>query len=212
MTKHEFGKRLRDARKKAGLTLDTVGRALGVTPQAVSQWERGINAPSQIDVTRLARIVRTDPIYLLAARSDVPHHSPGVGEGRAVPLYSLRDMLFPPKDIAELPTIPVRYPAGPQAFATTVWDRSNEPGFKIGDEIVLDPDITPVPDDMVAVVVETPEPRVFFGRWVETMADGVEAIELHFANPSWRPRTLLPTQPYRVLGVLVEHTWRRRQT
>lgn len=44
-----------DARKRAGLTLEDVGRRLGVTPTAISFWERGKSVP---DARRLPEIAK----------------------------------------------------------------------------------------------------------------------------------------------------------
>lgn len=41
-----FGDRLRELRKKHGLTQERVAERLGVTYQAVSKWETGVTSPN----------------------------------------------------------------------------------------------------------------------------------------------------------------------
>lgn len=50
-----FGKTLAAARKKAKLTQAELGEAVGVTSQAVSQWEREETAPELEKIPALAR-------------------------------------------------------------------------------------------------------------------------------------------------------------
>lgn len=37
--------KLREARKKHGMTLEAVGKKIGTSKQAVSQWENGVSVP-----------------------------------------------------------------------------------------------------------------------------------------------------------------------
>lgn len=51
----ELGGRIREQRKKLGLKQEDIAHALQVSPQAVSKWERGENAP---DITTLGPLAR----------------------------------------------------------------------------------------------------------------------------------------------------------
>ena len=44
--RHQFGRRLRQARQSAGLTLQAVGDVIGVVREAVSKWEAGHHYPT----------------------------------------------------------------------------------------------------------------------------------------------------------------------
>lgn len=50
------GQRIKDLRKAAGLTVDSLSRRLGVTPVSVHKWQRGINLPSVDNLVILANI------------------------------------------------------------------------------------------------------------------------------------------------------------
>ena len=60
-----FAQRLAAARKNAGFTQAEVAERLGVSFQAVSQWERGETAP---DIAKLPELA-----VLLRVTTDYPH-------------------------------------------------------------------------------------------------------------------------------------------
>lgn len=55
-----FEKNLKSARKKAGLTQVKLAEALGVSSQAVSQWERGETMPSTQNLLQACSILKID--------------------------------------------------------------------------------------------------------------------------------------------------------
>jgi DNA-binding XRE family transcriptional regulator len=50
----EFGRRLADLRRQSGKKQREVADELGVTPQAVSKWERGLSCPDILMLDELA--------------------------------------------------------------------------------------------------------------------------------------------------------------
>jgi transcriptional regulator with XRE-family HTH domain len=63
----ELGQRIRGQREKRGLKQQDVANALGISPQAVSKWERGENAPDIAILAPLARILGVTIDWILAA-------------------------------------------------------------------------------------------------------------------------------------------------
>ena len=55
----QIGKQIRELRKKQGLTQITLAERLFVTPQAVSQWERGITIPDTDKLADIAGVLHT---------------------------------------------------------------------------------------------------------------------------------------------------------
>ena len=53
----EIGAKLSTARKNAGFTQEALAEKLGVTPQAISSWERNENIPDTRNLIELARIL-----------------------------------------------------------------------------------------------------------------------------------------------------------
>lgn len=64
-----FKDRLRLARTRLRLTQEAVGKPLGVTAQAVSQWERGETYPEIEKLPELSRVLHTSVTDLLGAPS-----------------------------------------------------------------------------------------------------------------------------------------------
>ena len=54
----EFGRRLSHLRRKTGKKQRQVADDLGVTPQAVSKWERGLSCPDILMLDELASSLR----------------------------------------------------------------------------------------------------------------------------------------------------------
>jgi class 3 adenylate cyclase len=69
MRLEELGERIREARTKLGMTQQDIAGALQVTPQAVSKWERGENAPDITIVPDLARLLDVSADRLLGTNT-----------------------------------------------------------------------------------------------------------------------------------------------
>ena len=63
----DIGNRIRGRREKLGLKQQDIANALDVSPQAVSKWERGENAPDVTVLKPLARLLGVSIDWLLAA-------------------------------------------------------------------------------------------------------------------------------------------------
>lgn len=61
-----LAKRIRAQREKRGLKQQDIANALGISPQAVSKWERGENAPDIAVLGPLARLLGVSVDWLLA--------------------------------------------------------------------------------------------------------------------------------------------------
>ena len=61
----DLGRRLRERREAQRLTQLDVAQVLQVSPQAVSKWERGENAPDIVLLAALSRVLRTTTDWLL---------------------------------------------------------------------------------------------------------------------------------------------------
>ena len=55
----KIGEQIRELRKKAKMTQEDLAEALGVTPQAVSQWEHNVTVPSTDKLAKLAAVLHT---------------------------------------------------------------------------------------------------------------------------------------------------------
>ena len=62
--------RIRGQREKRGLRQQDIANALGISPQAVSKWERGENAPDIAVLAPLAQLLGVTVDWLLAAQEE----------------------------------------------------------------------------------------------------------------------------------------------
>jgi transcriptional regulator with XRE-family HTH domain len=66
---HDMANRIRLQREKRGLKQNDIAHALQVSPQAVSKWERGENAPDIILLVPLAKLLGVSVDWLLGSYS-----------------------------------------------------------------------------------------------------------------------------------------------
>lgn len=69
MNLQDLGDRIRHRRKKSGLTQTDIANAVQVSPQAVSKWERGENAPDISLLPDLAQLLGVSIEWLLGCQS-----------------------------------------------------------------------------------------------------------------------------------------------
>lgn len=61
-----MGRRITMARERSGLNRSEVARRLGLSRQAVQNWERGIAMPKQSRILDLAQVLQVDERWLLS--------------------------------------------------------------------------------------------------------------------------------------------------
>lgn len=61
--------RLKQLREAAGMTQRELGDRVGVSPQAVAQWETGVKRPSVANLTKLADVLETSTDAILGRDS-----------------------------------------------------------------------------------------------------------------------------------------------
>ena len=65
----QVGIRIAEGRRRQGLTQNRVAARMGVTPQAVSKWERGLSCPDLVLLDELAELLDTSIDRLLTGRT-----------------------------------------------------------------------------------------------------------------------------------------------
>ena len=63
-----LGQRIREHRRRAGMSQEALARQLDVSRQAVTKWESGQSAPSTENLFRLAELFHTTVDLLLPPR------------------------------------------------------------------------------------------------------------------------------------------------
>jgi len=207
-----LGSRLRQARKAAGLTLEEAGRRLdGISPQAVQQWEKDRTSPDPERLQQAADLYGANVGWLITGTSlqegnNVVSLRPvsALG-GRTVPRLTLKDVsdgLYYSGDGTYLQT---HFPCSNRSYAVTIEDKSCADEFMPGDSVVIDPDIAPLPGDMVLAVVNG-EP--LFRRY-KVLAKFPLKFALEPLNSLWGADESADQSI--ILGVMSEHTRPRRR-
>lgn len=79
----EFGKRLKEARLRAGLKQHHLAEAAHVEQSAVSNWETGKDFPEDDRLPDICRILNVDPEYFVL-RESAPHIDPLPGWANSI--------------------------------------------------------------------------------------------------------------------------------
>ncbi len=69
--KKALSKNIKALRKRMNLTQEKLADELGYTKQAISNWERGENVPSNEDIEKMAKIFGVEPNVLLGVKPGV---------------------------------------------------------------------------------------------------------------------------------------------
>ena len=64
----QLGARIAHLRRERGLTQEMLACKMGVSPQAVSKWERGLAFPNPVGLDDLAEVLGTDIDSLLTGK------------------------------------------------------------------------------------------------------------------------------------------------
>lgn len=75
-----IGERIRAAREKCGYSLEKVAAELGVSFQAVSQWENGQTSPRGKRLNQLSEFLKTTKAWLLFGEVSSRHEMSGADE------------------------------------------------------------------------------------------------------------------------------------
>lgn len=204
MPRAEQQRRLREARKNAGLTLAQVGEAFGITAQAVAAWEgKGTRPtfPTPDKLEQLAQLLGVTTSYLLGA--DDTHRMPppnaklaGTRElgRRDLPVYaSARGghgemvMSGDPIDFTERPSSLQHVT---DAFAVYVVGESMEPRFSQGELLLIHPHrpVRPGSDVLIELAEDRGERSCMVKRLVRITSDSYELRQFNPAEDFTIPR------------------------
>ena len=227
-----MGDRLRFARVSAELSLEAVGEALGITGSAVSQWETGKTYPSRKSLVQFAELTSFAVVWLESGSVSMRTRDESVWSYNTatVPLImpsqatqdGLRAFLgelhlkfssalaigAAHNSAAHRPLmVTTRFPCSiTGGFGLEIFDRRNATDYEIGDIVMLDAEVEPVPGDMVFAAVDV-ERRPVFAKYLPR---GQHTV-LKPLNSDWGDEVLGPGYlEGRVVAVMTERTHRRR--
>ncbi|KKB86452.1 hypothetical protein VW29_02510 [Devosia limi DSM 17137] len=212
-----LGDRIRDSRKAAGMTQADLARALGISVQAISQWESGRTVPTADRLIFIGDLLGLD-LRTAYFGGELGPYRGDTREGRfVVPMLSKvaagnwSETVAQQHVADEMRAFEIHWkPSGP-TFALEIDGESMMPEFKPGDVIIVDTGLEPIPGDYVVAALEG-ESEATFKKYRPrgNDADGKPVIELAPLNPDYPSLTISSKSPGRIVGTMKEHRSFRR--
>jgi transcriptional regulator with XRE-family HTH domain len=208
---------IKSAREAKKWTQADLARAVGVTRNAVTQWEAGESAPKRGRQDAVARALGI-PVTAFS-----PLQLSGVAlvdelEQKVVnlPLYKMSAITMRTGGELKLGKsegyIVANHNFGASCIAARVSDEAMSPLFQMGDEIIIDRSLSPRDKD--AVVAGLPG-DVLMLRYYKALGQnsrGQEVYELRSTNADYPTIPMDSVKGLCIVGVVVEHRRKRRAT
>ena len=215
----EMNERLAELRATANLTQNAVAKAVGVSRAAVTQWENGLTKPKGEYIHALAKLYGCTTGYILHGEdSGVENVIPAPIGLRHIPIISYVQAGCWTESCdcramdGSIETINTDLDLGSMAFALSVRGDSMAPEIQEGDVVVIDPDVDPLPGDIVAAKNGNHEATLKQFRPRGTNEQGQEYYELVPINPVY-PTMRSDHHHVTIIGVMMEHRrYRRRKS
>ncbi|HHQ4611498.1 TPA: LexA family protein [Aeromonas veronii] len=214
--------RIRELRKKHGLTQQKLGELIGVKKSSISQWENDEHSPSGDNLAQLSKVFGVSAHWLATGKGspELSNVEPAViPQGNRVPILSYvqagnwREMCEQATTFdGNVEYVSAGGEIGPYGFGLWLRGDSMLPQFKEGDLIIVDPDESPQPGDYV--VAKNGSNEATFKKYRPRGIDenGQEVFELVPLNDDY-PTMHSDRQHIQIIGVMVEHrSYRKRQT
>jgi len=209
--------RLITAIRGSGVTQAHIADLCGVTPQAVAGWlKTGSFDKTHLPTISQATGVRTDWLLTGQGPMKTPELTTAPQSARRIPVISTVQAADPVGAINaytegnEYETITVdadlAETLGPHTFALRVEGESMGPEFRSGDTVLVDPDATVRPGDIVVAKMaadETATLRKYRSRGKD--ADGRPIFELVPLNDDYPTLMVNADNPGAIIGPVVEH-------
>ncbi|MFQ1656085.1 LexA family protein [Aeromonas veronii] len=214
--------RIRELRKKHGLTQQKLGELIGVKKSSISQWENDEHSPSGDNLAQLSKVFGVSAHWLATGKGspELSNVEPAViPQGNRVPILSYvqagnwREMCEQATTFdGNVEYVSAGGEIGPYGFGLWLRGDSMLPQFKEGDLIIVDPDESPQPGDYV--VAKNGSNEATFKKYRPRGIDenGQEVFELVPLNDDY-PTMHSDRQHIQIIGVMVEHrSYRKIQT
>ncbi|HDZ8855704.1 TPA: helix-turn-helix domain-containing protein [Aeromonas dhakensis] len=214
--------RIRELRKKHGLTQQKLGELIGVKKSSISQWENDEHSPSGDNLAQLSKVFGVSAHWLATGKGspELSSVEPAViPQGNRVPILSYvqagnwREMCEQATTFdGNVEYVSAGGEIGPYGFGLWLRGDSMLPQFKEGDLVIVDPDESPQPGDYV--VAKNGSDEATFKKYRPRGIDenGQEVFELVPLNDDY-PTMHSDRQHIQIIGVMVEHrSYRKRQT
>ncbi|MDX7693595.1 S24 family peptidase [Aeromonas caviae] len=206
--------RIKELRKKHGLTQQKLGELVGVNKASISQWEQGEYAPSGDNLVALAKAFGVSAHWLATGKGspELSNVEPAViPQGSRVPILSYvqagnwREMCEQATTFdGNVEYVTASVDIGPCGFGLWVRGNSMEPRFSEGDLLLADPDVAPKPGDYV--IAKNGSEEATFKKYRPRGIDetGRDVFELVPLNEDF-PTLHSDRQPITIIATVIEH-------
>ncbi|MEZ3498981.1 helix-turn-helix domain-containing protein [Pantoea sp. KPR_PJ] len=202
MQKESTGERIRLRRKSLNLTQKAVAEKISVSHVAISQWEKEETLPRGENLLRLAEALGCAPAWLVDGEGPIlTVHSQAQAGMPVLAREQLSGWLADASQIEIAERVQTEQPCSATSFAFRLWDNALSPQCLRGDLLIIDPDLSPLPGDLVLALMEGED---FIMR--KYRARGIDRFELVPLNEDY-PLLCSSQQTLAIKGVLIE--WRR---
>lgn len=212
--------RIKELRKKHGLTQQQLGEKIGARKASVSQWETGDVSPSADYLVALARVFGVSAHWLATGKGspELSNVEPAViPQGRRIPILSYvqagqwREMCDQATAFdGNVEYVSASVDIGPCGFGLWLRGDSMTPLFNEGDLVIIDPDEAPRPGDYVVATNGSNEATFKKYRARGEYENGQPRFELVPLNEDHETLSTDHTQII-IIGVMVEHrSYRKR--
>jgi SOS-response transcriptional repressor LexA len=210
----DVGEEIKKRREKLGWSTTKLAVLAGISQSFLSRIERNKSYYSRETLAKIsgAMGISVDELYAAGHKGGVEIVPLGWRRIPVLNYVQARDWkganTAPTDDEMEYVLTDLEHPA--DTFAIRVRDESMLPEFRVGDIVVIDPTLHPVPGDCVVARPATGEVVFRQYRSAGINEAGEEAFELHPMNPLYGPMRS-DRQPLKIIGVMVEHRRYRRK-
>ncbi|EOU3128544.1 LexA family protein [Yersinia enterocolitica] len=164
-----LGQRIKKLRKEQKYTQVVLGKAVGVSGVTVGYWEKDLNQPGGMALSKLARVLRTTENYLLYGQTNSTV-APTPNAMQFIPLLSWEEATaFTTSGASEMPTSAKKTTTflnvSPLSFGFIIDDDTmvnphGNPSIPRGSTVVVDPLVEPENGKIVvAVIVDNSGPH-----------------------------------------------------
>lgn len=209
--------RIREGRKRKGMTQAGLAAELGISVQAISQWEGGKTVPTGDRLIKLGDILGMDLRTAYVGGELGPFRGDTSNGRYVVPLLSRvaaghwTEAIAHETPIDEMQSFEIYWPPAGPTFALEIDGESMMPEFKPGDVIIVDTGIIPIPGDFVVASLDGEQEATFKKYRPRGFdAEGSPVIELAPLNPDYPTLTISAQRPGRIVGTMKEHRSFRR--
>jgi SOS-response transcriptional repressor LexA len=221
-----IGQRIRARRLALKMTQRELSSATGYSHAIVSQWENDLSKPK--NTLLVARALKTSMEWLLTGEGNEDDLSVTVSTDgvinvvpadigiRKIPIISYVQAGCWTESVecramdGSIETINTDLDLGSMAFALSVRGDSMAPEIQEGDVVVIDPDVDPLPGDIVAAKNGSHEATLKQFRPRGTNDQGQDYFELVPLNPVY-PTMRSDHHHVTIIGVMMEHRRYRKR-